>query len=74
MTLSLQTRIDNLYIPETTLTLDEFNILIKDCVEAKESAATVFVYDKMKEIGLNPTSLTYLEIDKLHSKKLKDNN
>lgn len=74
MNLRLQERIDKLYLPETKLTIDEYSNLIRDCVELREFRATIFVYDKIKEMGFVVPDLVYLEIDKLHSKSLKENN
>jgi len=70
----LQLRIQQLYLPETTLSLPEFNNLLQACVNANEFAATVFVYDKMRENKVTPSTHTYTIIEKLHSKTLKENN
>ena len=74
MNLGLQERIDKLYLPETKLTIDEYSNLIRNCVELREFRATIFVYDKIKEMGFVVPDLVYLEIEKLHSKSLKENN
>ena len=72
--MSLPLRIQRLYLPETTLSLSEYNNLLHACVHAQEFAATVFVYDKMLENKVTPSNQTFSIIEKLHSKTLKENN
>ena len=72
--MSLPLRIQRLYLPETTLSPSEYNNLLQACVHAQEFAATVFVYDKMRENKVIPSNQTFSIIEKLHSKTLKENN
>ena len=72
--MDLQLPIDLLYLPETTLSLSEFNNLLQSCVNANEFAATVFVYDKMRANKVTPSNQTFTIMEKLHSKTLKENN
>ena len=72
--MSLQLHIQRLYLPETTLSLSEYNNLLHACVNAQEFAATVFVYDNMRENKVTPSDQTFSIIEKLHSKTLKENN
>ena len=70
----LKDRVYELYDNNHNLTLDQYNNLIKDCVEKKEMAAVVFIYDTMKEKKINPSDTTFKLLNKLHSKTIKESN
>lgn len=70
----LKQRVYELYNNESNLSLLQYNKLIEDCVANYEMAAVVFIYDKMKEKGINPDKNTYNFINKLHSKTVKECN
>jgi len=44
---TLQNNINTLYNSETKLGLGQYNDLLRQCVQQREMAATVFVYDHM---------------------------
>jgi|TARA_B110001469_G_C9621361_1_gene309694 hypothetical protein len=70
----LKTKIYNLYDLSNSYSLEEYNLLIKECVSLYEMAAVVFLYDNMKFHHINPTNETYNIINILHSKTCPDNN
>ena len=70
----LKQKIYNLYKPGIKLSLNEYNNLIKLCVDINEMAAVVFIYDNMIENKISPDKNTYNLINKLHSKTIRENN
>lgn len=70
----LKKEVYNLYNPDTKLSLNEYNNLIKLCVDINEMAAVVFIYDNMIENKISPDKNTYNLINKLHSKIIKESN
>ena len=72
--MDLKDKIYTLYDDSIKLSLEEYNNLIKRCVDLYEMDAVVFLYDKIKTQGLSPDKYTYKLIDKLHSKTCKQFN
>uniref|UniRef100_A0A6C0J061 Uncharacterized protein n=1 Tax=viral metagenome TaxID=1070528 RepID=A0A6C0J061_9ZZZZ len=72
--MNLKDKIYTLYDDSIKLSLEEYNNLIKRCVDLYEMDAVVFLYDRMKNQGLIPDKYTYKLIDKLHSKTCKQSN
>ena len=70
---TLQQQIDALYLPNHTLSIEDYNLLIYHTTQHKEFAATVFVYDHMIANGVKPDPTTYKYINTLHSKTLPEN-
>jgi hypothetical protein len=68
----LQLNIETLYKSETKLTLDQYNELLKQCVNYREMAAVVFVYDHMLKNRTKPNEATFKLIEKLHSKTIPE--
>jgi hypothetical protein len=71
---TLKDKIFNLYDLSKSYTLKEYNNLIHECTKRYEMAAVVFLYDNMKHHKISPDKQTYEIINKLHSKKCKENN
>ena len=71
---NLKKKVNRLYELDYKLTLEEYNMLLLDCVNAYEMAAVVFIYDHMKNYNIEPTKDTYSIINKLHSKTIKQCN
>jgi len=71
---SIRDRVYKLYNNDYSLTLEEYNKLIKDCVYNYEMAAVVFIYDNMKYHNIEPDDITYSTINQLHSKTVKECN
>ena len=69
----LQSQINKISDNLITLTLNEYNSLIKLAVQLYEMGAVVFLYDSIKENNLQPSSETYADINKLHSKTVLNN-
>ena len=69
----LQSQINKISDNLITLTLNEYNSLIKLAVQLYEMGAVVFLYDSIKENNLQPSSETYAYINKLHSKTVLNN-
>lgn len=69
---TLKQNIEAMYAPDTTLTLDQYNRLLKECVHYREMAAVVFVYDHMLKSKTKPTETTFKLIEKLHSKTVPE--
>ena len=69
----LQDQINKIYNKLVTLTLNEYNSLIKLAVQLYEMGAVVFIYDSIKDNNLQPSSETYTYINKLHSKTAPNN-
>ena len=70
----LKIEIYKLYNSDIIISLENYNRLIKDCVNRYEMAAVVFLYDDMKSKNINPDKYTYTLIDKLHSKTIPESN
>lgn len=70
----LKNQVYKLYNNNYKLTLEEYNNLIKSCVNNYEMAAVVFIYDHMKNNNTSPNDETYNLISKLHSKTVLENN
>lgn len=70
MSKDLQVKFDK-YL--TLNTIDEYNSLLKLCVNNYEMKATVFIYDLIKKKNIKPNNETYDLINKLHSKTVKEN-
>lgn len=70
----LKNQVYKLYDNNYKLTLEEYNNLIKSCVNNYEMAAVVFIYDHMKNNNIYPNDQTYNLISKLHSKTIQENN
>ena len=70
----LQTKINKLYEPDYKLSQYNYNSLIRECVDNREFAATVFVYDHMISNNVKPNEFTFKTIERLHSKTLHENN
>jgi hypothetical protein len=70
----LTTKITRLYNLSISYSLQEYNDLIKQCVDLYEMSAVVFLYDNMKYHKINPTKNTFQLINKLHSKTCNENN
>ena len=68
---SLQNKIDNI---DNIKNIVEFNELLINCVDKYEMTAVVFIYDIMKQKKIQLNDRTYEIINKLHSKKVKENN
>ena len=71
---SLKNQVYKLYDNTYKLTLEQYNNLIKSCVNNYEMAAVVFIYDHMKDNNISPNDETYNLISKLHSKTVQENN
>ena len=69
----LQTNINALLSTQTNLSIDDYTLLMKECVDALEFKAAVFVYDHILLHKLKPTKNIYELLSKLHSKTLKNN-
>ena len=69
----IQSKIDKLYQLGFRYTLSEYNLLLDGLTNNCEFAATVFVYDHMKNNGIGPNKQTYKLIERLHSKTLHEN-
>ena len=69
----LQNKIDNIHTKRIILTLKEYNLLLKLAVKMYEMEVVVFLYDSIKENNLQPSSETYIYINKLHSKTIQNN-
>ena len=61
---NLKQDIYKLYDENFKYTLSRYNSLIKRCVELKEMAAVVFLYDNMKNNGIKPDKYTFTLIDR----------
>lgn len=70
----LKERVFKLYDSGHSYTLEEYNELIKTCVDLNEMAGVVFLYDHMKSVKIEPTKETFGYISRLHSKTVTDNN
>lgn len=70
----LKERVYQLYDTNYSLSLEQYNQLIKDCANKYEMAAVVFIYDHMKENNITPNDYTYKLINNLHSKTVLQNN
>ena len=53
---------------------NDYHDLLRKCTMMKECAASVYVYDKMKEKGIQPNNETYQILDPLHRKDLIESN
>lgn len=71
---NLKNQVYKLYDNTYKLTLEQYNNLIKSCVNNYEMAAVVFIYDHMKNNNTSPNDETYNLISKLHSKTVQENN
>ena len=71
--MNLQTQVDNLYTPSNKLSLDGYHDLLQTCVDNREFAATVFVYDHLLNNGFKATKTTFSIIEALHSKTIPEN-
>ena len=71
---TLKNQVYKLYDNTYKLTLEQYNNLIKSCVNNYEMAAVVFIYDHMKNNNTSPNDETYNLISKLHSKTVQENN
>lgn len=69
----LQKKVNNLYRLGFRYSLYEYNVLIDNLTKNCEFAATIFVYDHMKNHGIEPNDYTYSLINRLHSKTLHEN-
>ena len=70
----LTTKITRLYNLSISYSLQEYNDLIKQCVDLYEMTAVVFLYDNMKYHKINPNKDTFHLLNKLHSKTCPENN
>ena len=70
----LKSDVYRLYDEANKYSLNQYNNLIKRCVQTYEMAAVVFIYDQMNTNGIKPDEYTFKLIDKLHSKTCKENN
>lgn len=70
--MDLQGKIDRLYT-DTKLSLSEYNKLLVETTDQREFAATVFIYDHMKNNAVEPTKETFQIIERLHSKTIPEN-
>ena len=70
----LKQKIYALYNTDLTYNLEEYNLLIKECVHLHEMSAVIFLYDNMKYHKIIPNSETYHHINKLHSKTCPEKN
>ena len=70
----LKEHVYNLYDSNKNLSLEEYNYLIGQCVERRELAAIVFLYDHMKTNDIVPDKETYYLINKVHGKNIQENN
>ena len=64
----LKQKIYALYNTNLKYNLEEYNFLIKECVDLYEMNAVIFLYDNLKYHKIIPNSETYHSINKLHSK------
>ncbi len=71
--MNLQAKINDLYNPTNKLSLEGYHHLLRECVNQREFAATVFVYDHLLNNGFKATPITFNIIEKLHSKTLPEN-
>ena len=55
-------------------TIKDYHNILKQCCDRRECAASVYVYDKMKEKGFQPNHETYKILDPLHRKDLIESN
>ena len=69
----LQDNINALLSSQKNITMVEYILLMKKCVDALEFKAAVFVYDHILSNKLKPSKDIYGLLDKLHSKTLKNN-
>ena len=67
----MQNKINNIHC---LTTLDEFHVLLEECVRNYEMKCVVYIYDTMLSKKIKPTDNTYQIINKLHSKTIKENN
>jgi hypothetical protein len=72
--MNLQLQIDNLYLPSYKLNLDGYHSLLQECVNNREFAATVFVYDHLLTNGFKANKTTFSIIEAIHSKTIPENN
>lgn len=70
----LKQKIYALYNTDLMYNLEEYNLLIKKCVDLHEMSAVIFLYDNMKYHKIDPNSETYHYISKLHSKTCPEKN
>jgi hypothetical protein len=69
----LQDNINVLLSSQKNITMVEYILLMKECVDDREFKAAVFVYDHILSNKLKPPKDIYDLLDKLHSKTLKNN-
>tara|TARA_B100000795_G_C22639044_1_gene375713 strand:- start:153 stop:692 length:540 start_codon:yes stop_codon:yes gene_type:complete len=69
---TLQNNINTLYNSETKLGLGQYNDLLRQCVQQREMAATVFVYDHMLTQKIKPSKESFQIIETLHSKTIPE--
>ena len=70
----LKQQVYSLYDSNNKLSLEEYNYLIGQCVEKRELAAIVFLYDHMKSKDIPPNKETFNLINRVHSKTVQENN
>ena len=70
----LKSEVYKLYDEAFTLNLEQYNNLLKKCVDNYEMAAVVFIYDHMKDNNVEPDEKTFNLINRLHSKSVQENN
>ena len=68
----LQKKINELDIEKTNI--NEYNKLLEQCAKYHEMNAMVYIYDHMKNNDIKPNEDSYIQIDKLHSKKIYESN
>ena len=65
---TLQSEIDNIITNKKKLDINQYNNVIKQCVDNREYSATIYVYDHLIKTLGRANKITFQHINRLHSK------